>query len=105
MCPSIILSKQGNTLISYCSHCKNIYIWHNNIMLSFQESQFNSFRKYTVHTYFEDSFYTFPDGEERLILHTPNPDICFSFTEDEWLSFSSALEEASYMQEIYQLIH
>lgn len=74
-------------------------------MLSFQERQFVSFKKDTRSENFEESFFRFPDGEERLILHTPNPDICFSFTEDEWTDFSIALEEASYMQCIYKLVH
>lgn len=74
-------------------------------MLTFRDKQFNSFRKYTKSADFEECFYDFPDGEERLILHTPNPDICFSFTEEEWENFSIAMEEAAYMQEIYQLIY
>lgn len=74
-------------------------------MLSFQEKQFVCFKKNTTSADFEENFYRFPDGEERLILHTPNPDICFSFTEDEWTDFAIALEEASYMQCIYKLVH
>lgn len=74
-------------------------------MLSFSERQFVAFRKHTMSPDFEENFYNFPDGEERLILHTPNPDICFSFTEDEWTGFEIALEEASYMQSIYKLVH
>lgn len=74
-------------------------------MLSFLEHQFVSFRKHTMEPDFQEKFYNFPDGEERLVLNTPNPDICFSFTEDEWTNFAIAMEEAAYMQSIYKLVH
>lgn len=74
-------------------------------MLTFSPNQFSAFKKHTESPDFNDSFYLFPDGEERLILHMPNSDICFSFTEDEWANFYAAMEEAEYMQEVYQLIY
>ena len=74
-------------------------------MLTFSPAKFQSFKKYTGSPGMEDFFYAFPDGEERLVLHTPNPDICFSFKEAEWTDFYAAMEEAAYMQSVYQLIH
>ena len=105
MCQKITLSKKGVAHISYCSQCKFIYIWHHNIMLTFSITQFKAFKKHTESPDFNEDFYSFPDGENRLILHTPNSDICFSFTEDEWTNFYAAMEEAEYMQEVYQLIY
>lgn len=105
MCNKITLSKKGATHISYCAKCKHIYIWNGNIMLTFSPTQFLSFKKYTESPDFNESFYHFPDGEDRLILHTPNSDICFSFTENEWTNFYAAMEEAEYMQEVYHLIY
>lgn len=74
-------------------------------MLSFYEKQFLSFRNHTLSADCETNFHTFPDGEERLILNTPNQDISFSFTEDEWADFAVALEEAIYMQSVYKLVY
>ena len=74
-------------------------------MLTFSPKQFLAFKKFTESPDFNQSFYHFPDGEERLVLRTPNSGICFSFTEDEWTNFYAAMEEAEYMQEIYQLIY
>jgi hypothetical protein len=47
----------------------------------------------------------FPDGESRLILRTPNTDINFIFTLDEWENLNVAMEEAEYMQGVYELIN
>ncbi|WP_442794539.1 DUF6686 family protein [Pelobium manganitolerans] len=105
MCNKVTLSKKGAAHISYCAQCKHIYIWHRNLMLTFSDAQFRSFKKYTESPDFNESFYRFPDGENRLILHTPNADICFAFTEDEWTDFYAAMEEAEYMCGVYRLIY
>lgn len=106
MCQSIILSKKGKTTISYCLQCKSTHIWHNNLILQFSRTRFLAFKKYVTSAGFdEECFLPFPDGEDRLVLHTPNSDINFTFTEEEWECFYAAMEETVYLQEVYELIH
>ncbi|WP_225551493.1 hypothetical protein [Sphingobacterium bovistauri] len=50
-----------------------------------------------------EDFLAFPDEEERMFLPTPAPEILFTFTKNEWCDFTTALEEANYMREVYQL--
>lgn len=52
----------------------------------------------------DESTFPFPDGEDRLILRTPNSDINFCFTGIEWAQFQEALDEAGYMQTIYEMM-
>ncbi len=104
MCATNILSKQAATVISYCKCCETIYVWHNNLMLCFDIDQFKAFRDFTENWDHEDMVHDFPDGQERIVLRTPNRDINFTFTMDEWENFKQAMDEAMYMREIYMLI-
>jgi len=51
-----------------------------------------------------EEFLAFPDDEERMFLATPAPEILFTFTKEEWSNFTTALEEANYMREVYRII-
>ncbi|TZF83706.1 hypothetical protein FW774_09530 [Pedobacter sp. BS3] len=105
MCQTIVLSSKESVVISQCMDCKMLTIWHQNILLTFTPAQFRAFKSYTAKLNIEESLFPFPDGEERLILHTPYHDIRFTFTLEEWEDFKIALNEAVYMQNIYQMIY
>jgi hypothetical protein len=103
MCQTVILCQKGPTLISQCVECRVINIWHHSILLYFDTEKFQAFRDHTTQLDPLDHTFPFPDGQDRLILHTPNKDINFCFTSTEWDLFRSALDEAGYMQAIYDL--
>jgi hypothetical protein len=105
MCQTQVLSRKGNITISQCMECKILTLWLHHLLLNFSPEQFNTFMDFTSKLDVEQSLFPFPDGEERLVLRTPHQDICFSFTLDEWDNFQVAMEEASYMKDIYQLIN
>ncbi|QXV64377.1 hypothetical protein FPZ42_10920 [Mucilaginibacter achroorhodeus] len=79
-------------------------IWHHNLLLCFSPSQFNSFQQFTNDMSFEDRSFPFPDGSERVVLCTPNRDINFVFTREEWDDFNSAMVESLYLLEIHALL-
>lgn len=103
MCPTILLSQKEQTVISYCPDCKRTYIWHKSLMLTFESKQFKSFKNYTKND--NHTFLAFPDGEERIMIATQHSQVSLIFSEDEWAYFLTALEEAEYMQEVYQLLY
>jgi hypothetical protein len=104
MCQSTVLTQKGAAIISQCMDCKLITIWHHNLLLNFTPGQFKAFKDFTINLDQADYFFHFPDGDERLVLRTPNNDICFAFTEEEWDNFRVAMEEAEYMQDVYDLL-
>jgi len=53
----------------------------------------------------EECLFPFPNGDDRLVLRTPHSDINFSFSLEEWDNFHEAMEEAIYMQNIYQMMY
>lgn len=85
--------------------CKALTLWHRNVVLNFTPAQFNIFKDFTERLDVQDCLFPFPDGEERLILRTPNTDISFAFTTDEWNNFHLSMGEAAYMQSIYKIIY
>lgn len=105
MCNTQVLSQKGKAVISHCPDCGIINLWHQNLLLAFTPDQFNSFRKFTMELDFEERSYPFPDGSERVILCTPNRDINFVFSIDEWDDFHEAMEEAGYMRDISQMVN
>ncbi len=105
MCQTVILCQKGPTLISQCIECRIINIWHNNVLLYFSPDDLNTFKNFTASLEPEECLFPFPDGQDRLILRTPNKDINFCFTDAEWLQFQIALEEAEYMRSIYEMLN
>lgn len=105
MCDTKLLSQRGNTHISVCQRCRTYYIWQCNFVLTFDHNKFLDFLD-TVKRGGEDLFFTaFPDGDFRLIMKTPYPDIVFSFNEEEWQDFREALTESYYMHEFYLILN
>jgi hypothetical protein len=104
MCQSQILSRKGPVVVSQCLECKTLNIWHHNLLLTFTPGQFKAFKDFTAMLDVPDCTFPFPDGEERFVLRTPHIDISFTFSLDEWGDFQAAMEEAEYMQDIYNLL-
>lgn len=105
MCKTRVLATRDQTVISSCVSCGMYYIWHNNLVLNFSSSAFDSFQGLVNGLDFHSSSLPFPDGEERVVLHTPNEDISFAFDEEEFESFKNAIDEAVYMKEVYVLVN
>lgn len=104
MCQTRVLTNKGQTVISSCMGCGMYYIWHQNLVLSFPAKAFRSFREVVTAVCFESNAQPFPDGQERIMLNTPNDDISFAFDEEELEDFRAAIAEAEYMNEVYQLM-
>ncbi len=104
MCQHTILSQKGQTVISQCPECRTLSIWQHNLLLNFSAQQFRSFKHFTAGLDAADALFPFPGGEERLVLRTPNSDICLTFSTEEWEDFQAAMEEAEYMSSVYDLI-
>ncbi|MFD1628711.1 DUF6686 family protein [Pseudopedobacter beijingensis] len=103
MCPTILLSQKDQTVISYCPECKRTYIWHKSLMLTFENKQFLAFKKYIKNS--DHTFLAFPDDEERILISTQHSQVNLIFSENEWTCFLTAIEEAEYMHEVYQLLY
>jgi len=104
MCDTKVLSQVGESVISRCAECRCIFIWHNNLIISFSTEQFNQFRDFTVELDFTAHSFPFPDGQERVVMRTPVNDVQMTFTTEQWGNFHSAMDEAIYMQQVYDLM-
>jgi hypothetical protein len=104
MCDAKVLSQKGASVISRCSECHCVFIWNHNLILSFTPEQFTQFRDFAADLDFDGHSFPFPDGQERIVMHTPVSDIQFTFTPHEWEDFHAAMDEAAYMQEVYGLM-
>jgi hypothetical protein len=74
-------------------------------MLTFNPEQYESFMGEVQRKLGIEEFYSFPDGNTRIMVNTPVHEILFTFTEDEWQDFTNSLNEALYMREVYQLMN
>jgi len=105
MCRPTVIARKGNITVTQCVNCKMINIWNKGVLISFTFQQFHSFVEATRELDFDDYLECSPDGTEIVVLATPYPDISLVFTRNEWISFFVALSEASYMQQIYSMVH
>jgi hypothetical protein len=104
MCDIKTLCIKNQAHISHCAHCQTVYIWHNNLLLNFSPKDFQLFHETLLQQRFYDCCMLFPDGEERVVVHSPCRDISFTFTQAEWQDMRDAMEEAVLMQQVYELI-
>lgn len=105
MCKPTVIARKGNITVTHCVNCKMVNIWNKGVLISFTFQQFSSFVEATKNLEFDDYLESNPDGSEIVVLATPYPDISLVFTRDEWYNFFAALTEASYMQQIYKMVH
>jgi len=105
MCKPTVIARKGNIAVTQCVNCKMVNIWNKGVLISFTFSQFSSFVDVTRELEFDDYLESSPDGAEIVVLATPYPDISLVFTREEWYNFFAAVAEATYMQEIYRMVH
>ena len=53
MCETRMLSQKGAAMISQCTDCRTVYIWHKNLVLNFSEKQFSEFKDFARDMNFE----------------------------------------------------
>ena len=104
MCDAKVLSHVGESVVSRCGECRCMFIWHNNIILSFSTEQFVQFKEFAAELAFTDHSFPFPDGQERVVMRTPVNDVQLTFTTEQWENFHAAMDEAVYMQQVYDLM-
>lgn len=104
MCETRPLSNNEETVVSYCVHCDTIYLWHNNLLLTFNPEEFTAFHAALNRMEFEECCLLFPDYIERLIMHSPVHNVRFTFTAPEWRQLKQAVEDALVMQQVYDCI-
>jgi len=47
----------------------------------------------------------FPDGVLRTYLETPVQEVLLTFTEEEWIDFSTVVQESIYMREVHEILN
>ncbi|MDQ4141646.1 MAG: hypothetical protein M3142_14145 [Bacteroidota bacterium] len=102
MCEILILSCKNATTISQCLHCQTIFLWHNNLLLSFTQAEFLSFQKVTTQFDFTEHSLPFPDNINRLVIQLPQQQVGFAFTNEEWEDLLTVIRESLLMQEVYE---
>jgi hypothetical protein len=81
-----------------------LLVRHHTLLLNFTPEEFTSFRKLLGRLDFDACCAPIADGETLAVIRTPNPDICFAFSFEDWNDLKAAMDEAIYMQEIYELM-
>ncbi|SHE75894.1 hypothetical protein [Pedobacter caeni] len=105
MCNPIVISREGDVSVTQCANCKVINIWNRNALMTFSFDEFYKFIEATKDLIFDDYIENNPDGIEVVIFPSPLVDISLVFTRVEWHEFFSALNQAAYMLQIYQMVH
>jgi len=105
MCQKTIIAQRAEITITQCANCRVVNIWKTGLLMRFTFDQFDEFAQIAKQIEFDDYLEHAPDGREVVILSTPCKDMCLMFTRPELLNFSTALDEAIFMKDIYRLVH
>lgn len=105
MCKPTVIARKGNITVTQCINCQMVNIWNKNVLISFSFQQFPAFLTATKDLEFDNYLEKSPEGVEIVVLATPYPDLSLIFTRAQWVDFFNVLNEAAYMQQIYQMVH
>lgn len=105
MCKKTIIAQRNSVTITQCTNCKTVNISKKSILMRFTFDQFDEFSRIARRIEFDNYLEYAPDGTEVVLLSTPCNDICLMFTREELSDFANAIEEAVFMQNVYQLVH
>ncbi|WP_207436068.1 DUF6686 family protein [Sabulibacter ruber] len=104
MCDTKPLSQKGSTYVNQCDACDSIFLWHNNVMLTYTPEEFASFIEVISGFAFAKCAQVFPDGEERLVIRTPQRFVSLAFARKEWEDLHEALAAAQHLRQVLALI-
>lgn len=100
-----VLSKREQLSVEQCSCCDNIILYHKNLLLKFNLKSFQQFTSALLHQDFNDRAITFGDGTERMIINTRQEKVQMCLTKSEFETICYALEEASVMLEVNDILY
>ncbi len=104
MCMTAILTQQGSHTISHCVNCQTLFIYFNQLVLSFKPIQFEVFCDSVNDVSFEHCAVPFPNGEDKVVIRSPHEDIRFAFGIEEWFCLVNLVNEAKLMLQVQQLL-
>lgn len=99
-----ILSQSKLGFISMPHGHQIIHLCFNNLMINFTVTDFLKFRLVVKDLQANNGMVPFPDGSERILLHSPYEGINFSFDPYELNQLVNSLDEAYYMHQIYDYL-
>ena len=99
------LYNAGYYNITMCKGCTYVGLLYNNVLVSFDQKQFNQFAETVIDLKFQDKAVKFPDGQHRVILNTCPQDIQLGFTYPEFVDFQVGLTESVLMLEIEEMLN
>ncbi|PAU94452.1 hypothetical protein CK503_06545 [Aliifodinibius salipaludis] len=100
-----ILSRRKNLSIERCSCCDNIILYHKNLLLKFSPKSFQKFTSTLIDLDFNKRSITFADGTERMVINTQQKEVQMCFQKSEFKTICYALEEASVMLEVNDILY
>ncbi len=103
MCEIKGLSAINDMVICHCIHCKVVFFWSKNVIINFNQEEFRKFSRTIERMEFDQAAVVFPDERERMIVPTADSNINLSFDKEEWKDVQALVQEASCMQEVYEL--
>jgi hypothetical protein len=98
------LSKKQDLRIVQFDHCGHIALKYKNLLLNFNPDGFLDFTASFQKLNFDERAVLFPDGRSRLVMHTRCQEIQLCFDHSEFKVVGEALQEASVMLEVHQIL-
>ncbi|MFT4202467.1 MAG: hypothetical protein QM610_01020 [Chitinophagaceae bacterium] len=104
MCQLRILGRQGSSCAMECVHCSNVYLFYKEVLLILSYSELEIFQQNLRDIDFWLYCQLTVDGQSRMTISSPKPDIHYHLNETEFEDLRSALHEAVCMREVYEML-
>lgn len=100
-----ILSSSKKLSIEQCHCYNNIIFLYKNLLLKFSPNSFYKFTATLLDQDFNERAVTFGDETKRMIINTQQQEVQMCFTKSEFKTICFALEEASVMLEVNDILN
>ena len=103
-CRTEIIYQNEDFVFTKCTDCDRMGLVYKQAMISFDELNFDAFRRYMERMEFEFEKYPFFDGLDRVVIETYHPDVQFTLLEEEFYRLKANVIEANAQLQLIEMI-
>lgn len=103
-CRTEIIYQHEDFVFTKCTDCGRMGLMYKQVMISFDDVNFDAFCRYIKRMEFEYEKYPFFDGMDRVVIETYHSDVQFTLLEEEFYRLKASVIEANAQLQLLELI-
>lgn len=90
--------------VSKCKDCGRMGLYYKNLLIGFEQVDFECFASSFDDVYFEKYSSEFPDGKQHIVINSAHKDIQFTFTREEFQELKDILAQSLLLLQTHEIL-